>query len=115
MGELKLQLFCLTAVLFESAAHSPHRDSRYDRRYEPDTPIVVAVVMVQLILELGLEIVVDVTAMWAESEHGIPMTQFFQHAKSPFVVIFHFGAALVAMCWAGKFRLMFTNKKKWSY
>ena len=64
---------------------------------------MVAVVVVQLILELGLEIVVDVTAMWAESEHGIPMVHFFQHAKSPFVVPVHFGSALSAMCWAGKF------------
>ena len=76
---------------------------RPQHRYEPDTSVVVAVVIVQLILELGLEIVVDVTAMWAESEHGIPMVHFFQHAKSPFVVPYHFGTALVAMCWAGKF------------
>ena len=68
---------------------------------------MVAVVIVQLILELGLEIVVDVTAMWAESEHGIPMSHFFQHAKSPFVMVFHFGTALGAMCWACKFCLIF--------
>ena len=67
--------------------------------YEPDVPISVTVVFVQLILELGLEMTVDVTAMWAESEHGIPMTEYFVHARSPFVGMVHFGAALAAMGW----------------
>ena len=67
--------------------------------YEPDVPISVTVVFVQLILELGLEMTVDVTAMWAESEHGIPMTEYFVHARSPFVGMAHFGCALGAMAW----------------
>ena len=41
----------------------------------------VAVAFVQLLLELGLELVVDNVVSWAECEHGIPMTQYFTRVR----------------------------------
>ena len=43
--------------------------------YVPNQPLNSGVVFVQLMLELTLEMVVDNAAMWAEAEHGVPITQ----------------------------------------
>ena len=43
--------------------------------YVPNQPLNSGVVFVQLMLELSLEMVVDNAAMWAEAEHGVPITQ----------------------------------------
>ena len=42
----------------------------------------VAGAFVQLMLELTLEVMVDATAMWAEGEHGIPVTEYFRRNQS---------------------------------
>ena len=42
--------------------------------YGVGVPLDVAVVFVQLLVELALEVGVDSVAMWAESEHGIGVT-----------------------------------------
>ena len=39
----------------------------------------------------------DDVQMWAEAEHGIPMTEYFAHLSSPYLGLFHLGSGLWAM------------------
>ena len=55
-----------------------------------------------MLLELGLEVAVDNVAMWAEAEHGIEVTLYFDQTRSPLIWVFH-GATAVAATAAGLF------------
>ena len=57
-------------------------------------------VFVQLMLELTLEVGVDMVAMWAETEHGIPVTHYFRLVRSSKYFVFHAAAGIVATCMA---------------
>ena len=57
--------------------------------YVAGTPLDVAVVFVQLLLELALEVAVDQVAMWAETEHGVPVTHYFTLVRSSKAFLFH--------------------------
>jgi len=46
-------------------------------------------VLVQLMIELTLEVGVDMVAMWAETEHGIPVTHYFRLVRSAKYFVFH--------------------------
>ena len=52
---------------------------------EPGVPLDVPTVFVQMMVELLLEMIVDSTVMWAEGEHGIPITRYFEHVRSLYV------------------------------
>ena len=49
---------------------------------------------VQLMLELLLEGFVDTAALWAESEHGIPIGAYFQYSESMYTWVFHQSSAI---------------------
>ena len=55
---------------------------------------------VQLMVELTLEVAVDMVAMWSETEHGIPVTDYFRLVRSSKYFVYHaaggvFGILLV--------------------
>ena len=60
----------------------------------------VAVVFVQLIVELALEVTVDHVAMWAETEHGVPVTHYFALVRSTKVFVWHVAAAVFSAAMA---------------
>ena len=68
--------------------------------YTAGEPLDVALVFVQLMIELTLEIAVDIVAMWAESEHGIPVTHYLSLVQSSKVFIFQTAVAIVALSFA---------------
>ncbi len=57
-------------------------------------------VFVQLLVELLMEGAVDIVALWAESEHGIPIDEYFKLTDSVFIFTLHAaGSALsVLVC-----------------
>ena len=66
--------------------------------YEPGVALDIPTVFVQMMVEL-LEMVVDSTVMWAEGEHGIPITRYFEHVRSLYVAAFHASYAVLAVVW----------------
>ena len=67
--------------------------------YKPDEALDIPTVFVQMMVELLLEMVVDSTVMWAEGEHGIPVTRYFEHVRSLHVAWYHTVASPVTLCW----------------
>ena len=67
--------------------------------YEPGVALDIPTVFVQMIVELLLEMIVDSTVMWAEGEHGIPITRYFEHVRSLYVAGYHGFHAVLAVCW----------------
>ena len=67
--------------------------------YEPGVALDIPTVFVQMMVELLLEMVVDSTVMWAEGEHGIPITRFFEHVRSLHVAGTHVAASILAVLW----------------
>jgi len=67
--------------------------------YKPDEVLDIPTVFVQMMVELLLEMVVDSTVMWAEGEHGIPVTRYFEHVRSIRVAGFHAAGSICAVCW----------------
>ena len=67
--------------------------------YKPDEALDVPTVFVQMMVELLLEMVVDSTVMWAEGEHGIPVTRYFEHVRSLSVAGFHAAFSILAVAW----------------
>jgi hypothetical protein len=63
--------------------------------YAVDAPLNAVGVLVQLMIELTLEVGVDMVAMWAETEHGIPVTHYFRLVRSSKYFIYH---AAVGIC-----------------
>ena len=57
--------------------------------YTKGEPLDAVAVLVQLMIELTLEVGVDTVAMWAEAEHGIPVTQYFRLIRSSVYFIAH--------------------------
>ena len=57
--------------------------------YAVDVPLNIVGMLVQLMIELTLEVGVDMVAMWAETEHGIPVTHYFRLVRSSKYFIFH--------------------------
>ena len=65
--------------------------------YKHDEALLGGLVFVQLLLELLLESMVDTAALWAESEHSIPIDAYFRNTNSMFVWILHvFGSLAYA-------------------
>jgi hypothetical protein len=66
--------------------------------YAVDAPLNIVGMLVQLMIELTLEVGVDMVAMWAETEHGIPVTHYFRLVRSSKYFIFHaaYGIAMTA-------------------
>ena len=64
--------------------------------YVVDTPLDGVSVFVQLIIELTLEVGVDMVAMWAETEHGIPVTHYFRLVRSSKYFILHAASGVTA-------------------
>ena len=64
--------------------------------YDYGKSIDAGIVLIQLLLELGLEVIVDGVVMWSEMEHEIPVTAYFALIKSPYVVLFHVMVMLLA-------------------
>ena len=67
--------------------------------YEPGVMLDIPTVFVQMMVELLLEMIVDSTVMWAEGEHGIPITRYFEHVRSLHVAAYHATASIIAVCW----------------
>ena len=67
--------------------------------YEPAAELDIPTVFVQMMVELLLEMVVDSTVMWAEGEHGIPVTRYFEHVRSLCVAGYHVAASIAALSW----------------
>ncbi len=67
--------------------------------YEPGVALDIPTVFVQMMVELLLEMIVDSTVMWAEGEHGIPITRYFEHVRSLHVAGYHASASIVAVGW----------------
>ena len=57
--------------------------------YAVGEPLDATVVFVQLMVELTLEVGVDMVAMWAETEHGIPVTHYFRLVRSAKYFVLH--------------------------
>ncbi len=57
--------------------------------YDPNETLLGGLIFMQLLFELLIEIFVDVAALWAESEHGIPVSAYFKYTKSTYVLLFH--------------------------
>ena len=57
--------------------------------YKHGEALLGGLAFVQLMLELLLEGFVDTAALWAESEHGIPIGAYFQYSDSIYTWIFH--------------------------
>ena len=67
--------------------------------YVADAPLDIAVIFVQLMVELTLEVAVDCVAMWAETEHGIPVTHYLTLVQSGGkVFIFQSATAVMTLC-----------------
>ena len=56
--------------------------------YERGTDLDIPSVFVQMLVELLLELIVDATVMWAEGDHGIPITRFFEQVILSVAVVF---------------------------
>ena len=67
--------------------------------YVPGAALDIPTVFVQMMVELLLEMVVDSTVMWAEGEHGIPVTRYFEHIRSLHALGAHAGLSIIAVCW----------------
>ena len=67
--------------------------------YEPDVALDIPTVFVQMMVELLLEMIVDSTVMWAEGEHGIPVTRYFEHVRSLHVAGCHAACSIMAVVW----------------
>ena len=67
--------------------------------YTPDVELDIPTVFVQMMVELLLEMIVDSTVMWAEGEHGIPITRYFEHVRSLHVAGNHMAASIMAVTW----------------
>ena len=67
--------------------------------YEPDVALDIPTVFVQMMVELLLEMIVDSSVMWAEGEHGIPVTRYFEHLRSLHVAGCHAAATVIAVTW----------------
>ena len=60
-----------------------------------DKDVLAGAAFVQLLLELGLEMVVDLSAMWAETEHEIPVLDYFRRNGSvPLFLMMAFDALM---------------------
>ena len=68
--------------------------------YTVGEPLDAVVVFVQLLVELALEVVVDMVAMWAEIEHGIPVTHYFRLVRSSKYFIYHAATGITATIFA---------------
>ena len=68
--------------------------------YVVGTPLDGVSVFVQLLIELTLEVGVDMVAMWAETEHGIPVTHYFRLVRSSKYFIFHAACGVMAAAMA---------------
>ena len=64
--------------------------------YTVSAPLDAVVVLVQLMIELTLEVGVDMMAMWAETEHGIPVTHYFRLVRSSKYFILHSAVGIAA-------------------
>ena len=62
--------------------------------YKHGDALLGGLAFVQLMLELLLEEFVDTAALWAESEHGIPIGAYFQYSESIYTWIFHQATAI---------------------
>ena len=58
------------------------------------------VVFLQLLIELMLEVGVDMVAMWAETEHGIPVTYYFRLVRSSKYFIYHAAVGVTTTAFA---------------
>ena len=67
--------------------------------YTPDVALDIPTVFVQMMVELLLETIVDSTVMWAEGEHGIPITRYFEHVRSLHVAGCHMAYSIIAVAW----------------
>jgi hypothetical protein len=65
--------------------------------YSADTKLDIAAVFVQLMVELALEMAVDIVAMWAESEHGIPVTHYLALVQSGKTFIFQTAMSVLSL------------------
>ena len=65
--------------------------------YKHGEALLGGLAFVQLMLELLLEGFVDTAALWAESEHGIPIGAYFQYSESIYTWIFHQATAISAL------------------
>ena len=68
--------------------------------YKHGEALLGGLVFVQLLLELLLESLVDSAALWAETEHNIPIDAYFRGTSSIFIWIMHiFGSSFtLVMC-----------------
>ena len=62
--------------------------------YKHGEALLGGLAFVQLMLELLLEGFVDTAALWAESEHGIPIGAYFQYSDSIYTWICHQATAI---------------------
>ena len=98
------EIFSIFVATFSYVLLEPH-SLAINIGYTYGEPPLVGLAFVQLFLELALEIFVDTSALWAESEHGIPLNAYFERTNSIFVWIFHqsvciFSFSLCAYCFA---------------
>ena len=63
----------------------------------PGAKLSLVLMFVQLIVELFLDVLVDNTAMWAEAEHGIPITRWFNEIRNPLVFVIHTAASVITL------------------
>ena len=65
--------------------------------YKHGEALLGGLAFVQLMLELLLEGFVDTAALWAESEHGIPIGAYFQYSDSLYTWVFHQAGAIATL------------------
>ena len=65
--------------------------------YQFGEKVAGGVIFVQLMLELLLECLVDIAALWAEAEHGISIDAYFFHVDSILEVPYHLFTCLVGL------------------
>ena len=68
--------------------------------YTAGIPLNSVGVFVQLMVELTLEVGVDIVAMWAETEHGIPVTHYFLLIHSAKFFVWHAATGIGMTCFA---------------
>ena len=76
----------------------------------------IPTVFVQMMVELLLETIVDSTVMWAEGEHGIPITRYFEHVRSLHVAGVHMAYSIMAVaCMRGGRRHSWDFRLGWAW
>ena len=88
MVDINLSAICeIVAIILSSLAYIMLEPLKlaFDLGYESHQ--LAGAVFVQLLLELGLEMLVDLSAMWAETAHKIPVLEYFEWSGSVTLVL----------------------------